>query len=96
MIETIGKENVKLSEKQIEEVVDLIGKEEILEAEEKIEKAIQKSKDQKLQAISDVQEYERELEEVEEKYLLKDKAVDMNVADRASAEKVRFELCHLF
>lgn len=42
----IGKENVNLSEKQLEEIIDLIDKEEILEVEDKIEKALQKDKEQ--------------------------------------------------
>ncbi|XP_060526816.1 mitochondrial proton/calcium exchanger protein [Cylas formicarius] len=44
VIEIIGKENVKLSSKQIDEVMQLIDKEEILEVEDKIEKALQKDK----------------------------------------------------
>lgn len=43
----IGKENVKLSAKQIDELVELIDKEEYLENEEKIEKALAKSKEQR-------------------------------------------------
>uniref|UniRef100_A0A6P7GEP9 Mitochondrial proton/calcium exchanger protein n=1 Tax=Diabrotica virgifera virgifera TaxID=50390 RepID=A0A6P7GEP9_DIAVI len=47
VIEIIGKENVNLSPKQIDELVDLIDKEEILEVEDKIEKALQKDKETK-------------------------------------------------
>ncbi|XP_056631899.1 mitochondrial proton/calcium exchanger protein [Diorhabda sublineata] len=47
VIEIIGKENVNLSPKQIDELVDLIDKEEILEVEDKIEKALQKDKESK-------------------------------------------------
>lgn len=43
----IGKENVNLNTKQIEEIVDLIDKEEYLENEEKVEKALAKSKEQR-------------------------------------------------
>lgn len=43
----IGQEDVKLSGKQIDELVDLIDKEEFLENEEKIEKALAKSKEQR-------------------------------------------------
>lgn len=43
----IGKEDVQLSGKQIDELIDLIGKEEFLENEEKIEKALQKSKEER-------------------------------------------------
>ncbi|KAJ8961953.1 hypothetical protein NQ314_005855 [Rhamnusium bicolor] len=47
VIEIIGKENVKLSTKQIEEMIDLLDKEGILEVEDKIEKALQKDKETK-------------------------------------------------
>nr|XP_023022842.1 mitochondrial proton/calcium exchanger protein [Leptinotarsa decemlineata] len=47
VIEIIGKENVKLSAKQIDELIDLLDKEEILEVEDKIEKALQKDKEAK-------------------------------------------------
>lgn len=42
-MEAIGRENVKLNEKQLEELITLLDKEQIIEAEEKIEKAIAKS-----------------------------------------------------
>lgn len=45
----IGKENVKLSGKQMDEIIALIDKEEYLENEEKIEKALAKSKEQREQ-----------------------------------------------
>ncbi|KAJ8920446.1 hypothetical protein NQ315_005314 [Exocentrus adspersus] len=47
VIELIGKENVKLSTKQIDEMIDLLDKEGILEVEDKIEKALQKDKEAK-------------------------------------------------
>nr|CAH7741888.1 unnamed protein product [Callosobruchus chinensis] len=46
VIEIIGKESVKLSTKQIEELFELLDKEEILEVEDKIEKALQKGREQ--------------------------------------------------
>lgn len=49
IIEMIGKENVKLSAKQMDEIIELIDKEEYLENEEKIEKALAKSKEQREQ-----------------------------------------------
>lgn len=45
----IGKENVKLSAKQMDEIIELIDKEEYLENEVKIEKALAKSKEQREQ-----------------------------------------------
>ncbi|XP_055390350.1 mitochondrial proton/calcium exchanger protein isoform X2 [Condylostylus longicornis] len=47
IIEAIGTDNVKLNEKQIEELIQLIEKEECLEAEDKIEKALAKEKAEK-------------------------------------------------
>lgn len=42
VIEIIGKENVNLTDKQVDELIELIDKEEILEVEDKIEKALKK------------------------------------------------------
>lgn len=47
MIETIGKENIKLQRKQVDELIDLLNKEEVFETEKKIEKALAKSLDEK-------------------------------------------------
>lgn len=47
VIEFIGKENVHLSAKQLDELIDLIDKEETLEVEDKIERALQKEKETK-------------------------------------------------
>lgn len=43
VLESIGRDNIKLSDKAIEELIALLDKEQILEAEQKIEKAIAKS-----------------------------------------------------
>uniref|UniRef100_A0A1A9WBX2 Mitochondrial proton/calcium exchanger protein n=1 Tax=Glossina brevipalpis TaxID=37001 RepID=A0A1A9WBX2_9MUSC len=43
VVEAIGRENVKLNEKQLEELIALLDKEQLLEAEDKIEKALAKS-----------------------------------------------------
>ncbi|XP_013134230.1 PREDICTED: LETM1 and EF-hand domain-containing protein 1, mitochondrial [Papilio polytes] len=43
MLEIIGNENVNLSEKQINELIELLDKEEILEVESKIQKALDKA-----------------------------------------------------
>ncbi|XP_044735836.1 mitochondrial proton/calcium exchanger protein [Chrysoperla carnea] len=48
VIEAIGKEDVQLSPKQIDELIELIDKEELLEVEDKIEKALHKDKELKL------------------------------------------------
>lgn len=42
LLDVVGKENVKLSGKQVDELIDLLEKEEVLEVESKIEKALKK------------------------------------------------------
>lgn len=42
VVELIGKEDVKLSKKQLDELIDMMDKEEILEAEEQIQKNLKK------------------------------------------------------
>lgn len=83
----IGQEDVKLSGKQIDELVSLIDKEELLENEEKIEKALAKSKEQReqLQKQKDDTEPGAERDAVDtaptigktedEKHVLQDKSV---------------------
>ncbi|XP_035891219.1 mitochondrial proton/calcium exchanger protein isoform X1 [Anopheles stephensi] len=72
VIETIGKENVKLNAKQVNELIDLLDKEEELEAEDKIEKALTKSLEAK--------EKQKEQKEKEKEKLLEltDKATDLS------------------
>ncbi|XP_049280029.1 mitochondrial proton/calcium exchanger protein isoform X2 [Anopheles funestus] len=72
VIETIGKENVKLNAKQVDELIDLLDKEEVLEAEDKIEKALTKSLEAK--------EKQKEQKEKEKEKLLEltDKATDLS------------------
>uniref|UniRef100_T1PEC2 Mitochondrial proton/calcium exchanger protein n=1 Tax=Musca domestica TaxID=7370 RepID=T1PEC2_MUSDO len=43
VIEAIGRENVKLDEKQLEELISLLDKEQVIETQDKIEKALAKS-----------------------------------------------------
>lgn len=47
VIEFIGKENINLTDKQLDELMELMDKEEMLEVEDKIEKALQKGKETK-------------------------------------------------
>lgn len=44
VIELMGKENVKLSARQVDEIIDLISIEEQFENEDKLEKALSKNK----------------------------------------------------
>ncbi|XP_055643508.1 mitochondrial proton/calcium exchanger protein isoform X2 [Toxorhynchites rutilus septentrionalis] len=75
VIEIIGKENVQLNTKQVDELIDLLDKEEVLEAEDKIEKALIKSLEAK--------EKQKELESKEKEKLLEiqDKATDLSVGE---------------
>lgn len=75
VMETIGRENVKLSEKQVEELLDLLDKEEIIEAEVKVEKAIAKS-------IKEAENAMKVAEEIQDMApVLEDKAKDLNALD---------------
>ena len=49
IVELIGKDNVNLSGKQVDEIVELLTKEEHLKNEEKIEKALAKSIEERQQ-----------------------------------------------
>lgn len=86
MIETIGKENVNLKEKQVNEILDLIDKEEVLETEEKIEKALKKELEQRQVA----KEAKEDFSESEAKFLLEDKAEELE------KQKVRYKICFNF
>lgn len=72
IFETIGKENINLNPKQVDELLDLISKEEYLENEEKIQKALEKSKEEreqreleKSQSISTAAAHDAEKEALE-------------------------------
>lgn len=49
MIEAVAKDNVKLSEKQLDELINLMEKEEVLESERKIQEALKQEMKQKMQ-----------------------------------------------
>jgi LETM1 and EF-hand domain-containing protein 1 len=82
IIETIGKENINLNEKQMNEIIDMIDKEEILETEEKIEKALKKEQEQRHTAKS---AKEDDFSASEINFILQDKATEI----KDPAEKVR-------
>lgn len=75
VIETIGKENIQLNAKQVDELIDLLDKEEEIEAEDKIEKALIKSLEAK--------EKQKELESKEKEKLIEiqDKATDLSALE---------------
>lgn len=72
VIETIAKDNVKLSEKQFDELINLMEKEDILESERKIQAALENELKQKLQQKVDKEE-------------LVDKAKTISVEDGTAA-----------
>lgn len=48
MLELIGKEDINLSKKQVDELLELIDKEEILESDDQVQKTLQKEAIEKL------------------------------------------------
>lgn len=73
VIETIGKENVHLKTKQLDELIELLDKEEILEAEDKIEKALIKSLEAK------EKQKEQKSKDNEKLLEIRDKAKDLSL-----------------
>ncbi|XP_053691633.1 mitochondrial proton/calcium exchanger protein isoform X2 [Sabethes cyaneus] len=80
VIETIGKENVQLKTKQLDELIDLLDKEEILEAEDKIEKALIKSLEAK------EKQKEQKSKENEKLLEVQDKATDLSLAENSAVD----------
>ncbi|CAO1404525.1 unnamed protein product [Diamesa tonsa] len=94
VIETIGKENVQLNQKQLNEVIDLLDKEEFIETENKIEKALAKGKElkeeqKKLTEEANKMQEEEDFEKTETKFLLKDKATELNETKDVSTKKIK-------
>lgn len=52
MIEAVAKDNVKLSEKQLDELINLMEKEEVLDSERRIQEALQQEMKQKLKSVA--------------------------------------------
>lgn len=86
IMETIGKENVQLNPKQVNEMLDLLDKEEILEIEEKIEKVLKKEQEQR--QVEKELKIEKDLAENEAKYNLQDNAKEL---DGDKTNKVSFK-----
>lgn len=84
VIETIGKENVQLNQKQLNEIIDLIDKEEIIETEEKIEKALKKEQEQKVMAA----EKSEGFTESEKAFTLKDSAQEVGKKNESGSKNV--------
>ncbi|XP_017070401.2 mitochondrial proton/calcium exchanger protein [Drosophila eugracilis] len=61
VMESIGRDNIKLSEKAIEELISLLDKEQVLQAEQKIEKAIAKSMKEAEKLKSEVDKADKDL-----------------------------------
>jgi LETM1 and EF-hand domain-containing protein 1 len=62
VVELVGKENVKLNKKQIDEIVDLMSKEGVIELEEQIEKALEKGNQKVEEALKKEQSVKEEKE----------------------------------
>ncbi|EDV57014.1 mitochondrial proton/calcium exchanger protein [Drosophila erecta] len=61
VLESIGRDNIKLSDKAIEELITLLDKEQVLQAEQKIEKAIAKSMKEAEKLKSEVDKADKDL-----------------------------------
>ncbi|KAH8269512.1 hypothetical protein KR018_004437 [Drosophila ironensis] len=61
VMESIGRDNIKLSNKAIEELITLLDKEQILQAEQKIEKAIAKSMKEAEKLKTEVDKTDKEI-----------------------------------
>jgi LETM1 and EF-hand domain-containing protein 1 len=81
VVELVGKENVKLDQKQIDEIVDLMSKEELIELEEQIEKALEKGNQK-------VEETMKEGKSGTEEKEVTPKAHAMSQDDRKKASKL--------
>ncbi|XP_021919611.1 mitochondrial proton/calcium exchanger protein isoform X2 [Zootermopsis nevadensis] len=64
VVELVGKENVKLNKKQIDDIIDLMSKEDLLELEEQIEKALEKGNQEKGETLKGKQSGKQEKEAV--------------------------------
>lgn len=60
-MESIGRDNIKLSEKAIEDLISMLDKEQILQAEQKIEKAIAKSMKEAEKLKNEVEKSDKDL-----------------------------------
>ncbi|XP_036332937.1 mitochondrial proton/calcium exchanger protein [Rhagoletis pomonella] len=91
VVEAISRENVNLSDKQIEELVTLLDKENIIEAEERLEKAIAKSIKLAEKQIKDQQKQAEELKNSDELKdtapELKDNAMDLSLDSKKNVLK---------
>ncbi|KAH8389933.1 hypothetical protein KR200_004247 [Drosophila serrata] len=61
VMESIGRDNIKLSEKAIEDLISMLEKEQVLQAEQKIEKAIAKSMKEAEKLKNDVEKSDKDL-----------------------------------
>ncbi|KAH8252959.1 hypothetical protein KR032_002815 [Drosophila birchii] len=61
VMESIGRDNIKLSEKAIEDLIAMLEKEQVLQAEQKIEKAIAKSMKEAEKLKSEVEKTDKDL-----------------------------------
>ncbi|KAH8284901.1 hypothetical protein KR054_002547 [Drosophila jambulina] len=61
VMESIGRDNIKLSEKAIEDLIYMLEKEQVLQAEQKIEKAIAKSMKEAEKLKSEVENTDKDL-----------------------------------
>ncbi|EDW00664.1 mitochondrial proton/calcium exchanger protein [Drosophila grimshawi] len=96
VLESIGRDNIKLGEKAIEELITLLDKEQILEAEQKIEKAIAKSMKEAEKLKTDLEKTDKDMAKLvdgihDSAKEIRDIATDLGALDRERAAQQKLE-----
>ncbi|KAL7738009.1 hypothetical protein ACLKA6_006367 [Drosophila palustris] len=96
VLESIGRDNIKLSEKAIEELISLLDKEQILEAEQKIEKAIAKSMKEAEKLKQEVEKSDKDMAKLvdgihDSAKEIRDIATELGALDQDNAKKQKPE-----
>ena len=97
VLESIGRDNIKLSEKAIEELISLLDKEQILEAEQKIEKAIAKSMKEAEKLKLEVEKSDKDMAKLvdgihDSAKEIRDIATELGALDQDNAKKQKPEV----
>lgn len=97
MLESIGRDNIKLSDKAIEELITLLDKEQILEAEQKIEKAIAKSMKEAEKLKMEVEKTDKDMAKLvdgihDSAKEIRDIATELGAMDQDRANQLKTEV----
>ncbi|KAH8384621.1 hypothetical protein KR093_003068, partial [Drosophila rubida] len=96
VLESIGRDNIKLSETAIEELITLLDKEQILEAEQKIEKAIAKSMKEAEKLKMEVEKSDKDMAKLvdgihDSAKEIRDIATELGAMDQETANQQKVE-----